>query len=474
MRNPLRPVAAAAALVLLAALPQAARAQQPALVIGEVTFPSLRWGQQSAQVPVTNSSDYLKFIVAETDIRFTGAYLNPERRIRSYHALPPGESTTIEAAVLVPGNFGQAQVYLRLYDVVDTLDEILPGQKFYEQPFLVTFHVPEGLRPYVDTRVTLPPRVEDHPYFDNEFARLLFLLLGEGKLPAEIAALAECDTGFVSEQLALMVGEGYVGKDSTGFKLKIPVIRAAEADSARSRALVLADSLTDLIAANLPRFAAVRDSLVAAGRVNRDSNAFFDPGTVLYHTYPVVGGLALWWDLGNAFITRSAPLYLYDGTDLCNADIPIYMYAVEGGPVVNGHLFYAPVVSSTSYELYFGDTIPTIACDPDFIRFKSYPIHVNFQPAEEYRPTTYVFDSAVVRPAVEALTYGADSLLAHAYLDLRDMAVDKFGHPRLDYGYRYWFWNLVATRTLEGLVARGAVRRQGNGQFRLTATEFGG
>ncbi|HPI33340.1 MAG TPA: hypothetical protein PLR32_08510, partial [candidate division Zixibacteria bacterium] len=117
MRNPLRPVAAAAALVLLAALPQAARAQQPALVIGEVTFPSLRWGQQSAQVPVTNSSDYLKFIVAETDIRFTGAYLNPERRIRSYHALPPGESTTIEAAVLVPGNFGQAQVYLRLYDV---------------------------------------------------------------------------------------------------------------------------------------------------------------------------------------------------------------------------------------------------------------------------------------------------------------------------------------------------------------------
>ncbi len=71
---------------------------------------------------------------------------------------------------------------------------------------------------------------------------------------------------------------------------------------------------------------------------------------------------------------------------------------------------------------------------------------------------------------VEALAMGADSLLADTYLTLRDIAT-KYGHPRLDYAERYWFWNLTATRCLQGLVERGVVTRRGIGQYRFSGIE---
>ncbi len=448
-----------------------ANAQQSEVMVGDVRFPSLRWGVRTAEIDMTSTSDYVKFIVAEIDMSFTGSYLHPQRRVRSSFILPPGEKMTANPSILVPGNYGRAQTMIRLYSVVDTLDEILPGQKIFEQPFTFVFHVPEALQQRMETRITLPPRVESHPYFDNEFSRLLLVMLAEGKSVAEIAALAECDSSFVESQVEIMVQENYLRRVEGRIELLVPVIGAAEAEAAREKAVALSDALAAIITKNLPRLAPVRDSLIKANRMSADSGAFFDPGTVLFKSYPTVGALALWWDLGTAFITRSAPLLIYDGSDLCNANIPTYMYVVEGGGWVNGHHFYAPEASVGSFEIGFGDTIPPVTCSPDFIRWKGSAGMVHYTLPESFTPTQLMVDTAVVRPAIEAITAGTDSLLANAYTELRDMAVDQFGHKRLDYGYRYWFWNLVATRTLDQLIEQGVVSRPANGQVRLTGME---
>lgn len=448
-----------------------ASAQDSGVMVGDVKFPSLRWGVQQAQIELTSTTEYIKFIVAEIDMSFSGSYLHPQRRIRSYFALPPGDKITVNPSIMVPGNYGRAQTMIRLYSVVDTLDEILPGQKFFEQPFMFVFHVPEALQQRMETRITLPPRVESHPYFDNEFSRLLLVFLAEGKSVAEIAKLAECDTGFVETQIDMLVNENYLRRKDGAVELLVPVIGKAEAEAARVKAVALADSLATIITKNLPRLATVRDSLIKANRMSADSAAFFDPGTVLFEPYPTVGALALWWDLGTTFITRSAPLLIYDGTDLCNANIPTYMYAVEGSGWVNGHHYYAPEASVGNLEINFGDTIPQITCNPDFIRWKGNRAMVQYSVADSDLPAQFMVDTAVVRPAIEAITAGTDSLLFRAYTELRDMAVDQFGHPRLDYGYRYWFWNFVATRTLDILIEKGTVTRLGNGQVRLTGME---
>ena len=144
------------------------------------------------------------------------------------------------------------------------------------------------------------------------------------------------------------------------------------------------------------------------------------------------------------------------------------MYAVEGGASVNGHQYYAPEANPAGIELAFGDTIPVLNCSPDFLLWRHEPRRVAYWTDEKYKATNFLMDTSVVRPAIEALTAGTDSLLGAVYTDLRDMAVDTYGHARLDYGYRYWFWNLTATQVLGQLLERGVIERLGNGQVRLS------
>ncbi len=445
---------------------------QPDITVGDVNFPSLRWGEQKSLIDVTNNSEWVKFIVVETELEFEGTYLHPSRKVRTHHAIAPEETATLEASVLVPGNFGRADAVVKMYDVVDTMDVLMPGQKFFEQPFMLNFHIPDELVPYMQTRIDLPPRVEDHPYFDNEFSRLAFVLLNEGRTAGEMADMAKCDTSFVTSQMELMEDVGFVRKKNDTWALNVAVIRADEAEAEREIAVNLADTLAKRIAAGMDEYRAVLDSLVAVGRVANDSMAFFDPGTVLYRPYAVIGPLALWWDLGREFITRSAPLLIYDGTELCNANIPIYMYAVEGGPIVNGHQFYALLPGDAGYVIHWGDTIPEITCSPDFLRKRTIPIRISYSFEDDFFQENYMVDTTVVYPAIDALTSGTDSLLFDTYTTVRDLAVDKFGHTRLNFGHRYWFWNLVATRTLDLLVERGVVTPFAKGQFQLTGMEF--
>ncbi len=445
---------------------------QPGFSVGEIDFSSLRWGRQTAQFEVTNNTDELKFVTVETEVKFTGSYLNPNRRTRSHYVLKPLEARILLPAVHIPGNYGRAEITIYLYDVVDTLDITLPGQKFFEQPFTITFHVPEQILPYVDEKIDLPPMVERHPNFDNEFARILLILLSEGRSADDIAAMAKADTSFVQEAVKTMLDKGYVKKADGSYRLTFPFISIAEAEEAKKLAVALSDSLATVIENNMPSYTKTLDSLISAGAVDQDSNAFFDGGTVLYRPYPVVSALFLWFDLGRKFITRSAMLLIYDGTDLCNAHIPNYMYAVCGGDTFNGTQFYAQYLSHASYRIVYGDQIPVIDCGEDFILKAKLGHKVAWGFTQEFLPESFMLDTLAVQPVLDALGVGADSLVEETYYRLNDIAT-KHGHEKLSYGERYWFWNLAATHTLKKLVDRGVVTRHGNGQFKFDSIYSG-
>lgn len=458
------------AILLLVAAAVPAAGQNPDIVVGQIDFPSLRWGEREAVFDMTNTSERVKFVVVMVEIDFTGEYLSPNRRVRSHFAMAPGQTITARAAMIVPGNFGRAEARVEIYDVVDTLDIILPRQRVFMQPFTLNFNVPEPMRPYLEERINLPPRVRQHPYFDSEFSRILMMMLAEGHEPGEIAEMAICDTSFVLDLIEQFKQMAFIREIDGGYELNFPVIRAAEAEAAHRISQRTADSLADLVTANLPRFRKTLDSLVAAGEVNEDSTAFFDGGTILYREYPTVGALALWMDLGRSFITRSAPLLIYDGTDICNTIIPQYMYAVEGGPVVMGHHFYAHLSDPGGHEVVFCDSLPDIQCPPDFLRYRGIVGRVRWSFPDNAPPETFVMDTSTIRPALQALTSGSDPLLAATYEELKALAVEH-GHARLDYGYRYWFWDLTASRVLDLLVERGVVSRRGNGQFQISGVE---
>ena len=436
------------------------------LTVGEIDLTSIKWGWRPTAFDVTNHSDDVKFVTVQVEVQCSGSYLLPDRRTKSHYIIEPRVTKAVRPTVYVPGNFGEVTITVSLWDVADTLDLLLPYQKFFQQPFTVHFHVPPALAAYVDEKSTMPPMVEKHPDFDNEFARLLPLLLSEGRSPEEIAEIARAEIDYVQEMIRRMTLKGYLRDENGSPVVAFPVITVAEAEEGRELAMTVADSLAVLIEINMGQYRRVLDSLIAAETINADSNAFLDAGGILHRPYPVVSALLLWFELGRKFITRSAQLQIYHGTDPCNAHIPNYMYLVRGGDVFNGTQFYAFFPAGQAYQIYFGDEIPTLHCGENFILKARLGHRVFWRHRPKYNPESFMFDTTLARPMLQVLSVGTDSLLVDNYFRMRDIAV-KYGHEKLSLGERYWFWNLVATRTLKALVDKGVLTRRGNGQFKL-------
>ena len=438
----------------------------PDITVGDIDLSRLRWGNQAINFDVANNTDELKFVTLEVTLESPGAYLSGGRTSRSHHILLPEETRSISHPVFIPGIWGQLKIVVSLYDVVDTLDVLLPGQKFLEQPFFIDFSVPETLYTYLNERIDLPPRVNDHPIFDSDFSRLLLLLLNEGRTAGEIADLARTDTNFVLESIRLLVNMGYVKPSGDRYRLAFPFIDVPEAQEVRELADDLSISLAEVIARNMSGYNRVLDSLVAAEVVAADSNTFMDPGVVLYRRYPVVSALLLWFYLGRMFITDTLPLAIYAGTDPCNAHIPDFMYAVRGGAVFNGSHFFLLNLRTSAYQILFADEIPELECGGNFARLARFNRSVSWGYKKAYVPETFMLDTAVVMPMLEALALKTETLLAGSRSRLAAIA-RRHGHETVTRGYRYWFWNLVATRTLRKLVDEGVVTRRGNGFYKM-------
>ncbi len=438
------------------------------LAIGEVEFPSLRWGDQKLNMEATNNGALTKFIAVEIEIKFTGEYLNPIRIARSNFILSPGESAVLNPSITVPGNFGRSEVSLRVYDVVDTLDDILPGFLSFEQPFFINFNIPDAMFPYLQSKIIYPPRVGDDIDFDTEFARLLPLLISEGNTPGDIAEMAMCDTSFVEKAIEGFMERGYAKKNDNGnYQINFPVISTEEADEGRALAVQVADDLSNIISGNMGDYTKVLDSMKLAGKLPKDSVSFLDGGAILYFPYPTVSCLALWWDLAEDFIVPGAPpLLLYSDANPCKVNIPLFMYALNGGEINNGTHYFSSMSTRSAVIMQYGDVVPEYECERDMTRKYSRRRYSGWSLPEEFAPRGFMIDTSTVRPAVDALVRDADPLIKETYNKVTKLGL-SYNREVVTRGYYFWFWNLVATHTLNNLIEKGTVERMGNGQFKF-------
>ncbi|MCX6835609.1 MAG: hypothetical protein NTW07_10845 [candidate division Zixibacteria bacterium] len=452
-------------ITLVAALTAAnVAAQEPEVVVGEIAFPQHVWGMQTLPFEVTNNTDWLKFLVVETDGAFEGSYVNPHRVVHTTFILEPLARTTVESKLEIPPNYGQLKLWLRIYDVVDTLDDPGLGTLVFEQPFSIKFHLPETVMPYFQDRISLPPMAGNHGLLDNEFARLMLLLLQENKTVPEIASICQTDTSFVKIVAEQMVSEKYLKKDQDKYSVNVPIINKAYAESGRKLADRISDRLAETIAANLTHRRSVIDSLVKAGVYSGDSTRFVEGGTLLYRPYPLIGGLYLWQVLGQMFIIGSRPLNIFEDTDPCNARIGPYLYLVQGGDYFNGHHFFEAQPNG-GYESRFGDSVPVVTCLPGFEKAYVARESVDWNYPSAYSPDMYLYDSTFINPMLRTIDVGVEPIMLDAMTELRKIN-SQFYTTDLMMATRYWFWNLTASLTLEKLVAGKAVTRTGNGQYK--------
>ncbi|UCC44698.1 MAG: hypothetical protein JSU65_01855 [Candidatus Zixiibacteriota bacterium] len=453
-------------LILILALSVQAEATDD-FVIGEMDIPSFEWGQQTAFFEVTNLSDWMKYVTVETEMTFEGSYINPRRLAHQYYPLEPGETKIVKPVIEIPGNYGQAHLYVRLYDVIDTLDEILPGQKVFERAFSVKFKIPPAVVSYFEQKIVFPPMVTNNLVWDNEFSHVLPVMLSEGRSLGEIARQTESDTSYVQQVAEKMRLKGFLyrHKDSS-YSPMFPVFRVQQAEEVKQLVDETSRAMAEHIAGNLPRYDAVLDSLIEAGALTKDTNDFIHGGTVLYRRYPVIGALLLWYNLGKAFITGRDLLEIYRQTNPCHAAIGKYMYAVEGGDVFSGTHYYEQGRTARQMDIRWGDQLPKVTCSEGFMAKSRLTERRDFSYGRDYAPEAFMVSALIVRPALHALSEGTEVV----FEDIRERLTaisTEYGHEEVTTAERYWFWNLFATRTLRNLVEDGVLKRRGNGQFKL-------
>lgn len=440
---------------------------QPEVQVGKIDPIQIIWGPQTIYAEISSMVDYPKFISASVRIAFTGRYLNPKRVYRSNFVLEPSVTVAMPIKLEIPPNFGEAKITIELYDVIDTLDPYFADQKITEQHSRLLFTVPDELFGYMQERITMPPFTDNSPLFDSEVDRLAFLMMREGKRLPEIASLTKIDSAYLSQLTWKWKYYQFlaIARADSSLRPAFPFITLPEAGEIKPIADKLAEQLAAQIERNMGGFVKVRDSLIAAGSLTRDSNNVLHGGTVLYKPYPVVNALLLWYSLGRGFISGSGVIDFYQETEPCNTLISAWMYAVVGGEHFNGHQHASFSVQYGNPVIQFADTIPVIRCP------EQYPYLDRLQPSEwTYTPTGgpefFAFDTTLIHPALKALGRDTDKMLQTAYADLRTV-VEKYEPGAFVAGVRWWFWNLVSTRTNEILLDKKVITRYGNGHYRL-------
>lgn len=444
-------------MVVIISIPLSAFAEKGDISVGDVGVSNLKWGEQNINVELENKTELLKFIVTNIDVSFEGVYENPEFRSKTVYILEPFQSITISPKIFIPGNYGTATLQLDLYDVIDTLDQLMPWHKFYEQPFIIKFRPSDEILPYLQEKMTFPPRVDVHPFFNNEFVRLLLTLLNEGKTVNEIADLNNCDTTFVMSQIKMLLAHKYLAVRNDSYKIQFPIITRKEAEDGKKIADVVSDKLAALLKQNISGYHAVLDSLVAAKAIPKDSNDFISGATLLYKPTPIISTFVLWFELGKDFITRSAPLLIYDGTDICNANIFQYMYMVDGGKFLNGSQFFGLFYSADAFSLMFSEKPLLINCKDNFQNMPPQRVGI-WTYNRKNLPEYYIADTADIRPLISVMTKGSEGILKEAYDGLKKNSF-AHGHNKVYIGHRYWMWNLIATLTLDKLFKNGTLSR---------------
>ena len=439
--------------------------------VSEYDLESLGWGRHYVPLQVINTEEYIQFVTVVTNVSCKGERHSPERKLVGNYPLYGHDTVSMQALFWVPGNYGEFNYKLLLYHVIDTLDELLDYQIFYRDTGSYSIKAPSGIKPYLQKNVTLPPMVGRHMDLDFDFARVMPFLVSENKSAGEIAEIAGCDSSFVIDHLEYMSTRGYYRKEGNRFRSRVPTISESEAAESKKLAIEIADRITGKLSINIDSYWKVLDTLVAAGKIVNDSNAFMDGGSVLYRPYPVVTALSLWFDMGRSFITGTAPFNLFDGTDFCNAQIPYFMYMIEGDEIVSGNCFYAMITSGGSYQIIYGDTIPQITCPLGFMFAPMAGVEVQWEYEKEYFPESFMVDSATVRPMLVHLRTGIDPIMAEAFNKLTKIS-QSYNKAFLLFGHRWWFWNVVATRVIEKLIESGKLTRRGNGQYRFDGFDF--
>jgi len=429
------------------------------------------WGYQTASFTLDYAGEEYKQVVVLSEVTFRGGALQPLRRAKRAYLIEPQSSTPVELAVIVPGNYGQGQIRIGLYDVVDTLDQLYDSQRFFVKEIPFDFKRPPALQKEITDDIILPAFVGNTDIFDNDFNRIMLALLHRGKRDAEIAELCGTDVEFVKDQLTRLYREGLIGVHGTSFAPRIMVIDRPLTEKLGPAIKLMAEKMYTVIKGNLPILDSTVQAMVAGGELTRDPNDALDGGAVLYHKYPLVMVLFLWDILGRDFVNDGKPFNIFAGSEPCNAEMGEYMYILTAGDEYRGRSFYYHIDEAGSERIYSGLGDFKIYCQADYRARARNRMPINWNFSRENPDLVFMYNPDRIRIPLSFLMAGTTE-----YVDNLRRAVDSAyepdGEPGRVKGLRYWCWSLLVTYLMDHLEQGGELEPEGEGLYTFQRVEY--
>jgi len=109
--------------------------------IGEMKVSGMKWGPQNVTVKLVSHNLYYRFVLAETNISYSGISQVTSRHSIKKFIIEPQSDTSLVIPIEIPGGFGTGSVNVTLYDVVDTLDTPTESQAFYTGQIPMTISI---------------------------------------------------------------------------------------------------------------------------------------------------------------------------------------------------------------------------------------------------------------------------------------------------------------------------------------------
>jgi hypothetical protein len=436
--------------------------QAQELTVSNIELPEAGWGDHSIKVEINNSGAGYKFIVAHAEVSFVEGILSPSRHYWQVIFSEPESNVKADIPVFVPTSYGKAQISLKMYDVIDTLDVLLESQKFFEKDVTHNFLIPPQIQHKID--IGLPVLARQNELIDNAFTRVLMVLLGEGKSIEEIANMCETKQEFVESIVAALHQEKYLYLVEGRYKPNFMVISKDMVDDIQPAANETVDQLYEAIINNLPEYDKIVSEMVVNGQLTNDINDALDPGVVLHHKYPFIMTFLLWNLLGRDFISGGMPFNILEDSDPCNSNMGDFFYLVAGGEKSTGQSFYYHNKTRKGDAIYCGYGYFEIRCPRNYKELKGQNKYVRWTFSRESNEIAFLFNSeTLVTPAKSLLPGTAEPV--NALLGILEESFAGAAFDKYQRGAKYWCWNIVVTRLLDKLVENGILEKEGSGLY---------
>ncbi len=144
------------------------------------------------------------------------------------------------------------------------------------------------------------------------------------------------------------------------------------------------------------------------------------------------------------------------------------MYAAPSEEKFNGHHFYAHTLNRKNWRIIFADHPPKLLCSGNFPARRGVPAKARWSSDRDEQAEFFIIDTTLIRPFLNILDRDTDEILEQSVDGLKKLAAD-YERQTISAGYRYWFWNLTATLTVDRMIEKGTISFRANPYFNFGA-----